>query len=513
MARRTVNSVDCRLLQRAALAARALQASTSAALQQGVGPMNRQGISARRSLLTAIAVVALLPGTTWAEDDDPLPPVRPPDGNKVKPQKPGNELKQILQEINRSNIENTIRTLAAFGTRHTSSSQTVPARGIGAATQFVFQTLQGYAAASGGRMTVELQSFVQPVSSGLPIPTVITNVVATLRGTQTPERVYLVSGHIDSRATDVLDFTSDAPGADDDASGVAVIMELARVFARHPSESTIVFTAVAGEEQGLYGSQFQASVFKAANTDIQGMFSNDIVGASKAENGVSDAHRVRLFTEGVPTAVTPALLQLLQLVGGENDSQSRQLGRSVKSVAQNDETDMTVWVIYRRDRYLRASDHVSYQQRGYPAARLTEPNETFAHEHQNVRVENGVQFGDLVQFVDFAYVERVAKVNAAAFWSLANGPGTPKGLLIHVPVLTNDTVLTWNANNDPDLQGYEVVWRMTDEEDWTNAIPVGNVTSVTLPLSPKDNFQFGVRAVDRDGHYSPVAFPGVTTLP
>jgi hypothetical protein len=184
----------------------------------------------------------------------------------------------------------------------------------------------------------------------------------------------------------------------------------------------------------------------------------------------------------------------------------------VKNVAQNDETDMTVWIIYRRDRYGRASDHVSYQRLGYPAARVTEPNETFFHEHQDTRVENGVQFGDLLEFVDFKYVQRVAKVNACALWSLSQGPGTPKNVVMHgaaPPGLpgTNTTTLSWDANTDPDLLGYEVVWRQTSEEDWTNAIPVGNVTTATFPISTKDNFQYGVRAVDRDGHHSPVGFP------
>ena len=484
--------------------------------------MERRGKTGIRAVLTAAALLALLPGTSWADnkDDDPPPPVRPPDGQKIRPQQPGRELKDILRDIDHKNIEKTITTLANFGTRHTESSQTDPVQGIGAATKYVFDTLQGYAAASGGRMTVELQTYHQPpVANTILTPggVDITNVVATLKGSLTPERIYVISGHIDSRRTALTNPAPPQAAADDDASGVAVIMELARVFSRHQPESTIVFTAVAGEEEGLFGSRNQAKLYKAAGANIEGMFSNDIVGASKAQNGASDAHRVRLFTEGVPTILAPTggvltpsqslALQLLQLTGGENDSQSRQLGRFVKNVAENNETDMRVWVLYRRDRYLRASDHVAYQEQGYPAARLTEPNETFAHEHQDTRVENGVQFGDLVEFVDFKYVERVAKVNVCALWSLSQAPGTPKNVQIHAPVLTNDTLLTWDADTDPDLDGYEVVWRQTSEEDWTNAIPVGNVTSTTLPLSPKDNFQFGVRAVDRDGHHSPVAFP------
>jgi hypothetical protein len=470
---------------------------------------------------------ALNPRMSVAQD---RPAVRPPEGQRVRPQRPESALREIVREIDRGRIETNVRKLVSFGTRHTESSQTDPNRGIGAAIQYVFQTLQGYAADSGGRMTVELQTYHQP-----PVPNTIldpngvdiTNVVATLKGSLTPNRIYVVSGHLDSRVTVLSNSQADAPGADDDASGVAVIMELARVMSKRAPESTIVFTAVDGEEQGLFGSSNQARLFKAAGADIQGMFSNDIVGSSTAENGVRDPHRLRLFTEGVPTTLLPSAippttppltgalltavqslaLQLLTLTGGENDSQSRQLGRFVKSVGENDATDMTVWLIHRRDRYLRASDNVSYQTQGYAAARFTEPNENFAHEHQDTRVESGLQFGDLIDFIDFAYIERVARVNACALWSLSQGPGTPKNVTIVATALTNSTTLTWTANTDSDLAGYEIVWRETTDPDWTNAIPVGNVTTVTLPIAPKDNFQFGVRAIDREGHHSPVAFP------
>lgn len=443
-------------------------------------------------------------------DGDGRPAVRPPEGQPVRPQAPEAELKEMLKEADDGHIEATIKKLVSFGTRHTESSMTDPNRGIGAAINYVYTTMQGYAAASNGRMTVELQTYHQPeVPNSILTPggVDITNVVATIRGSVTPERIYVISGHLDSRRSNVTDAVGDAPGADDDASGVAVIMEAARVMATHAPESTLVFTAVDGEEQGLFGSANQAKLYKAANADIQAMFSNDIVGASAAENGIKDPHRLRLFTEGVPTLDTSIEQQLRVLVGGENDSASRQLGRFVKSVAQNEDTDMTIWLMFRRDRYLRASDHVSYQRQGYTAARFTEPNETFAHEHQDPRVENGVQFGDLIDFDDFSFMQRVAKVNIATLWSLSQGPGTPKNVQIQAQVLTNSTTMNWSADTDPDLAGYEIVWRETTDPDWTNAIPVGNVTSVTLPLSPKDNFQFGVRAVDTTGHHSPVAFP------
>jgi len=283
-------------------------------------------------------------------------------------------------------------------------------------------------------------------------------------------------------------------------------MELARVMATRHSEATIVFAAVAGEEQNIYGSTFMAQAMKAANTDVQGMFSNDIVGSSTAEDGTRDRRTVRLFAEGVPTSETPQQALVRQNVGGENDSVSRQLARFAVDVADNGATDMNIRVIWRRDRYLRGSDHISFLQQGYPAARFTEPAENFAHQHQDVRVENGVQFGDLPEFCDFDYITRVAKVNGAVLWSLAQGPGTPKNVRIITANLTNTTTLRWNRGTEADLAGYEVVWRETTEPDWTNVIPVGDVTEATIDLS-KDNVFFGVRAVDTAGHHSPVAFP------
>jgi len=424
-------------------------------------------------------------------------------------------LRDMLRHVDPRRMEATVQKLVSFGTRHTSSSQTDPARGIGAATAWVFQQMQAIAATSGGAMTVQQQSFTQPVSSRIPVPTTITNVIATLAGTASPQRYYVVTGHLDSRVTDVLDFTSDAPGADDDGSGVAVVLELARLFATRPAfPGTLVFATVAGEEQGLYGSAFMAAQMKAAGADVQGMFSNDIVGASRAWDGTKpDPHTLRLFVEGIPTAATAAQIALMQSVGGENDGATHQLARFVTHAAPFDLTGINVRVIWRRDRYLRGSDHLSFQQQGYPAARFTEPRENFNHEHQNVQVVNGVQFGDLMEFVDFDYTARVAKVNGAALWGLATAPSTPKNVQIHTTPPgtlsgTNITTLSWNANPESDVVGYEVVLRETTTADWTSAINVGNVTTVDLDIA-KDNVQFGIRAVDGNGHRSPAGFPAV----
>ncbi|MFE9127401.1 M20/M25/M40 family metallo-hydrolase [Streptomyces sp. NPDC007148] len=422
-------------------------------------------------------------------------------------QPPTRELRALLQEIDPAHIEATVRKLVSFGTRHTLSIQDDPARGIGAARDWLLAELRSYAAASGGRMTAELQSYIQEPASRIPTATRITNVIATLRGSVTPERVYVVSGHYDSRVTDVMDATSDAPGADDDASGVAVVLELARVMAKRRPASTIVFAAVAGEEQGLYGATYMAQQFKAAGVDVQGMFTNDIVGSSTADDGTRDPYTVRLFAEGVPSSETPEQAAIRRSIGGENDSATRQLSRFVRDVADNDVTGMHVRVIYRRDRYLRGGDHIPFLERSYPAARFTEPAEDFAHQHQDVRVdETGKQFGDLPEFCDFRYIARVARVNAATLWSLAQAPGTPRGAKIITSTLTNSTDLVWTRGTEPDLAGYEIVWRETTAPEWTHVIPVGDVTRQGVDLS-KDNVFFGVRAVNKAGLKSPVAFP------
>jgi hypothetical protein len=461
----------------------------------------------RRVFLSASAVAAatvpLVSGSAQAAT-----------GAKLRRSATDPALRDLIRQIDPNRIQATITKLVSFGTRHTASSQTDPNRGIGAATQWVTDQMNSFAANSNGRMTVQQQTFVQPVSSNIPVPTTITNVIATIQGTATPQRFYVITGHLDSRVSDVLNFTDDAPGADDDGSGVAVVLELARVFATHQFPGTLVLATVAGEEQGLYGSAHMAAQMAAAGNDVQGMFSNDIVGASQAFDGTKpDPRTVRLFVEGIPTAVTANQIALMQSVGGENDGMTHQLARFVQDNAPFSLTGMNIRVIWRRDRYLRGSDHLSFQQHGYPAARLTEPRENFAHEHQDVRVENGTQFGDLEKFVDFDYAARVARVNAAALWALATNPATPKKVEIHTAPPagfpgTNLTSLDWAANPESNIAGYEVVMRETTSPVWTSAIPVGNVTSVTLNIS-KDNVQFGVRAVDTSGNRSPVGFPQV----
>src|SRR5499427_1040987 len=472
-----------------------------------------KGRPSRRAFLSASAATAITAPIVMRAGSASAATVTPSSAGNTGNFDP--DLRALIRQIDPNRIQSTIETLVSFGTRHTASSQTDPNVGIGAAYAWVFQQMQAIAATSNGNMTAQQQTFVQqPVPGRLATPTSITNTILTLQGTASPQRFYVVTGHLDSRVTDILDFTSDAPGADDDGSGVACVLEPARLFATHQFPGTIIFATVSGEEEGLFGSTFMAKQMAAAGNDVQGMFSNDIIGTGDAHDGTRpDPTTVRLFLEGIPTNVTPGQISLMQATGGENDGLSRQLGRYVNSVAPSSLTGMNIRLIWRRDRYLRASDHVSFQGQGYPAARFTEPRENFNHEHQNTQVVNGVQLGDLIDFVDFNYVARVTAVNAAALWALATSPGTPKNVHIHVnpPVSfagTNFTTLDWSANPETNLTGYEVVMRETTDSDWTKALPVGNITSVTLDIS-KDNVQFGIRAVDQKGNRSPVAFPQV----
>ncbi len=451
-----------------------------------------------------------MPGAAHADGGhgsrSPVDPASWPDGpgrlNRAQPADA--TLRGILRDVDPRRIRHTIETLVGFGTRHTLSTQSDPDRGIGAARDWIFAELQRYAAASNGRMTVEIQSYTQPVGVRIDTPTVISNVIATVMGSREPSRIYVISGHYDSRITDVMNRLDDAPGADDDASGVAVSMELARVMATRDPAATIVFMAVAGEEQNLYGSNHAATTFKAAGADIQGMLNNDIVGSSTADDGTRDRHSVRLFAQGISRPPTSADLKLIQ-VDGENDTAPRELGRFLTEVATRDVTDMDVRLIYRLDRFLRAGDSLSFLQQGYPAVRFTEPHENFDHEHQDVRVENGVQFGDLPQFVDYDYVAGVARVNAAGLWSLANAPGTPRDVKVDTTQLTNDTTLSWTV--DPAAARYEVVWRPTIEPVWTHVIAADTSGHITIPGFSKDNVLFGVRAVGADGKRSPATLP------
>jgi hypothetical protein len=390
------------------------------------------------------------------------------------------EIDAIVKEISPQRIQAYVNKLVSFGTRHTMSDTTSETRGIGAARRWIKSEMERCGA---GRLEVRFDGHLHPVDNRIDKPTEIVNVVATLPGSQaaSKDRMYVVSGHYDSRVTDVMNATADAPGANDDASGTAAVIEMACVMARHKFDATLVFMTVAAEEQGLYGSGDFAKKAKANKLNIAGMLNNDIIGSSHDEKGKLDN-------------------------GGENDSITRQLARHVKETGERYVPNFKVDVIYRRDRYLRGGDHSPFLDAGYAAVRFTEPNEDFNHQHQDLRVEKGVKIGDYPEFVDPEYVAQVTRVNAASLASLALAPAAPQEVKVKTAALDNGTDLVWKANSEPDVAGYRIVWRETTSPLWQGSRTVGNVTTARIDMS-KDNVLYGVQAVDKDGNVSPATYP------
>jgi len=416
------------------------------------------------------------------------------------------EIFKMIREVSANRIEADIRKLVSFGTRNTLSEQDNPSRGIGAARDWIFGEFQKIDADCNNCLIVEKQTFLQPKANRIPEPVNLTNVIATLKGTTNPERVYVVSGHYDSMCTSPIDAKCDAPGANDDASGTAAVIELARVMSKRNFDATIVFMAVPGEEQGLLGASYFAEQAKQKAMDIEGMFTNDIIGGVTSYKNSPNRNRVRVFSEGVPSNETEQQAGTRRSVGGENDSASRQLARYIKEQSDKYLKNFKVWMIYRRDRYGRGGDHIPFLERGFTAVRFTESDEDYTHQHQNVRTENGIFYGDTPEFVDFEYTANVARVNLISLASLANAPANPKNAIL-VSRLSNDTELKWDANTDADLAGYEIAWRETTAAEWTDSVFVGKATNFVIKERSKDNYFFGIRSVDKDGNKSPVSFP------
>jgi hypothetical protein len=410
-------------------------------------------------------------------------------------------LKQISAEKIRTNIEK----LVSFQTRSTLSAQDqasiAAGRGIGAAREWIKSEFERYSRDCNGCLEVKTDSFTEGPADRIPKPTVITNVYAVLKGTdpENAKRIVLVTGHYDSRNSDTLDTTGVAPGANDDGSGTAVSLECARVLSKLKFPATIIFLTVAGEEQGLNGSGHFAKMAKSEGWNIEAALNNDIVGGDR--NSQQDPSIVRVFSEGVPIAATDAELKLIRNLGGESDSSSRQIARYVAEVGRTYEVGLKPMLVFRLDRYLRGGDHISFNQQGFAAIRFTEYREDYHHQHQNVRTENGIEYGDLPKFVNFDYVANVARLNAATLASLASGPAPPAKVRLVTKELENDSTLTWDPSPGSRASTYEVLWRATTSAEWEHTQAVGNVTRTTLPLS-KDNVIFAIRAVDKEGHRS-----------
>jgi len=420
------------------------------------------------------------------------------DGGPADPQ-----IAASLKQISAAQIQATIEKLAGFQTRSTISAQDpasiAAGHGIGAAREWIKAELESYSHACGGCLQVKTDSFTEPAGDRIPQPTEITNVYAVLKGTdaESAKRIVLVTGHYDSRNSDTFDKTGAAPGANDDGSGTAVSLECARVLSKQRFPATIIFLTVAGEEQGLNGSHHFAQMSKTEGWDIEAVLNNDIVGGDR--NPQQDPGVVRVFSEGVPAAATDAELRMIRGLGGENDSTSRQLARYLAQVGRIYDAGVAPRLIFRLDRYLRGGDHYSFNQAGFAAIRLTEFREDYNHQHQNVRTEKGVEYGDLSKFVNFDYIASVARLNVATLASLASAPAPPHKVRLLTKELQNDSTVTWEAS--PGASGYEVLWRATSSPDWEHVQDAGNTTQVTLPLS-KDNQIFAVRSVDKIGHRS-----------
>lgn len=429
-------------------------------------------------------------------------------------------IKQMVDEVSSQNIEAIVRKLVSFKTRHTMSDTTSLTEGIGAARNWIKSEMEKYATASGGHMKVEFDTFLQPAGYRISKPTIEKNVVAILKGTDPADtRVYIVSGHYDSRVTNDMDEKGYAPGAVDDASGTAVSMELARVMAKRSFPATIVFVAFVGEEQYLNGSTHLAKRAKEENWNIDAMLNNDIVGNTTGmDNGMKDNMHVRVFSGGVPPTDQPSLTDTVQAkrarkaiasligAGGENDAPSRELSRYVKETAERYVDQLDVKLVYQLDRFLRGGDQVPFLQQGFTAVRFSEMNEDFTHQHQNVRVENGISYGDLPEFADYHYIQKVGRMNLSVLANLALAPAAPTNVVIVTAGLTNQTTLRWEAPKfGKNPVGYYVLVRESISPYWEKKIYVTG-TEATINYS-KDNYLFAVQSVDADGHESLPIFP------
>ena len=427
------------------------------------------------------------------------------------------QIAAAVRKVSAAQIEANIRKLAGFHNRNTLSAADAASiakgRGIGAAREWIRSEFERYSQACGGCLEVKTDRFLQEPADRIPKPTEIVNVYAVLPGTdpENAKRIYLVTGHYDSRNSDTLNVTDEAPGANDDASGVAVSLECARVLSRYKFPATLIFMAVAGEEQGLNGSKHFAQWAKSQGMNIAGVLNNDIVGGNKTPGETTqDASIVRVFSEGVPAAATEQEVRMLRALGGENDSSSRQLARYVREVAGKylPPRGFGPKLIFRRDRYLRGGDHTAFNEQGFAAVRFTEYREDYNHQHQTPRTENGIEYGDLPKFVDFQYVANVARLNLATLAALASAPAPPAKVRLLTKQLENDTTLAWEASPGGLATGYEVLSRPTTDAEWSvlNVENVGSATTATLKRS-KDNVIFAVRAVDKKGHKSLAVVP------
>ncbi|MGC9150280.1 MAG: M28 family metallopeptidase [Microbacter sp.] len=415
----------------------------------------------------------------------------------------------MLSEVQAARLEATVNKLVSFGTRHALSDTCSDVRGIGAAQRWVKSQFDEYAKESNGRLKSEMDWFTVKADNKRILKDVkMANVMAVLNGSDShDDRVLIVSGHLDSRATDILDAKSDAPGADDDGSGVAAVLELARIMSRHVFPCKIIFAVVSGEEEGLYGSTYLADSAKKANWNVIAMLNDDMIANSLSSGtALRDNSRVRVFSETIPYVESPEQAKMRKTTGAENDSPSRELARYIQTTTHQYVPNLHVNLVYRVDRFLRGGDQIPFMHNGFTAVRLCEMDENFDHQHQNVRFENGVEYGDLPKFLDYEYARKITCANLATLCNLAWAPYAPSNVVIEVKDLTNSSTLSWEKPSKAPY-GYQLLLRETSSPQWQKAIFTKN-TDITVPYS-KDNYFFAVQSVDSLGHASIPVFPSV----
>jgi hypothetical protein len=418
-------------------------------------------------------------------------------------------IEQMVKEVSSDSLKSYITKLVSFGTRNTLSAQTGK-KGIGAAREYVLTKFNEFARQSGGRLTAIIDTTtIAADGKRVDVPTLLGNVMATLKGTDpNDKRIFLISGHLDSRATDVMNRTIDAPGANDDGSGVAAVMECVRVMSKRSFPATIIFVAVSGEEQSLLGSGYLANKAKKEGWNIEAMLNNDIIGSNNSnETNIIDNTRLRVFSEGLPAFDLDKSVANIRTLGLENDGKARQLARYVKETGERYVDNLEVVMIYRNDRFLRGGDHTPFVQNGYAAVRITEMNENYEHQHQTLRTENGIKYGDLIEYMDFEYLRKNTAVNLANLANLAKGPSMPDSVKVDVKNLTNSTYLYWKTPARGKVKGYYVLMRETTSPIWQKKFFTTQL-QMRLPYS-KDNYFFAVQSVSNDGNESLAVVPTV----
>ncbi|WP_312820231.1 M28 family metallopeptidase [Kaistella carnis] len=418
------------------------------------------------------------------------------------------EIMQYVKNVNKDSLKANVEKLVSFGTRHTMSSTTDQHKGIGASRNWVLSKFRTYSKNASGRMEVFLQNEdLQPDGKRIDKVTNLGNAVAFLKGTDpSDKRIIIISGHLDSRVSDVMDATSFAPGANDDGSGVAAVIESARVLSRSKFPVSILFVAVSGEEQGLLGAKMLADKAKEDQWQVEAVLNNDMIGNNSFDAPKNDGiPKLRVFSEGLSAFETEKNAPTIRNLGLENDGNARQLARYVKETGERYVQNIDIKLIYRNDRFLRGGDHTPFVNEGFTAVRLTDYYENYDHQHQDIRTENNKKYGDLIEFMDFDYLRTNTAVNVAVLANLAKSPPRPQDVLMDIKDLSNSTKLSWEKPTSGKIKGYQVLYRETHHSVWTHKI-FTKENSYTVPLS-KDNFIFAVQTVSTSGNESLPVIP------